>query len=73
MCIINYSKIDNFISYYYCPLGHNKFKISTLKTNETNLKLIKMVELKNNDKNAQINNLKRIAEDSEYEYYVKKV
>lgn len=71
--ILRIDNIKEFISYYYCPLGNNKHKINDLKTNEKNLKLIKMIELKDNDIVKNINCLNRIAEDNDYEYYVKKI
>ncbi len=67
---LKYEQISNFISFYYCPLGHSKYSVSNIKLSDKNMKLINIIELERSDSKSNIN-LKRIAEDDEYEYYVK--
>ncbi len=62
-------KIKEILNFYYCPIGNEKYSIASIKLNKQNLKLLNIIEVdKLNDKD-----LTRIAEDDEYEYYVKKV
>lgn len=64
---LNYDRIKSYINFYYCPLGHQKYNISSIKINEKNLELIRFVEIERAN-----NKLKCIAEDDEYEYYIVK-
>jgi len=53
---------------YICPLGDSKFEVDQLKFSEKNLNLLNFIETTKEEIKSQ--NIKKIAEDDEYEYYV---
>jgi hypothetical protein len=53
---------------YICPLGDSKFEVDQLKFSEQNLNLLNFIETTKEEIKSQ--NIKKIAEDDDYEYYV---
>lgn len=64
-------KMKRFISLYYCPLGNQKDQIKSLAYSTENMRLLNMIEISRSEIQKEQNGLRRIAEDDEYEYYVK--
>lgn len=54
---------------YACPLGEDKFNVDELKYNENNLKMLEFIDTSREILDGE--STKKIAEDDEYEYYVK--
>ncbi len=63
-----YDKYNSMKVYYSCPLGVEKFKVDSLKNNEKNLEMMKIIET--TKERLIIEKTKKIYEDDEYDYYV---
>lgn len=64
--------LKRFALLYYCPLGSKKNEIKNLTFIPENIKLLNMIELSRSEIKEDLNSgLRQIAEDDEYEYYVK--
>lgn len=56
---------------YFCPLGDHKYVVDSLKSNDENIKLLKMNDITKEDIN-KLGDSTKVAEDDEYEYFVVK-
>jgi len=65
-----YDYYNNYLrGKYFCPLGEEKFGVDSLKFSEKNMKMLNFIETTREEILKE--NTKMIAEDDEYEYYVK--